>query len=176
MPLRDRIGLIFVMCLSLITMVMSILKTYYISTAAHATQASVDVQYNAIFQVLFGVLEQDIVIIMGCIPSIRHVVAIDLKVFNSLGSSITSFIKRSRTKGSGSDSTNPSTVGYYDLEDQTNKKSGTDGISQNKGSTVITSYPKYGSRDDLVPENQVRRTHEVMVSSDPKNYTQGGNL
>jgi hypothetical protein len=172
MPLRDRIGLIFIMCLSIFTMVMSILKTYWIYTASQATQVSVDVQYDAIFQVLFGVLEQDVVIIMGCIPSIRHMVVLDFKILNSLGSSLTSFIKGTRSKSTGSDSTNPSTSGYYDLEERSVNRSGNSGVSKNGGSLVVATYPKYGSGDDLVPINQVRRTDQITVShSDARDPT-----
>jgi hypothetical protein len=172
MPLRDRIGLILVMCLSIFTMIMSVLKTYWIYTASNSTQNSVDVQYNAIFQVVFGVLEQCVVIIMGCIPSIRHVVRLDFKVFSSLGSSITNFFTGSRSKATSSDATNPATGGYYDLEGRSVSKLDKSAASKDDGSLVVTTYPRNGSNDGSVPDNQVRRTDEVTVSySDPRDRT-----
>jgi hypothetical protein len=160
--------------MSIFTMVMSILKTYWIYTASQATQASVDVQYNAIFQVLFGVLEQNVVIIMGCIPSIRHIVSLGFGRFSSLGSSFFSVIKKSRSKTTGSDDTSPSTGGYYDMEAQSTDRSDGHDMSKGSGGLVVAPYQSYSSRDDLVPDKQVRRTNEVSVSySNLKSHPRG---
>ncbi|KAH7320606.1 hypothetical protein B0I35DRAFT_468130 [Stachybotrys elegans] len=82
MPLRQRISLIFVMALSLLTMTFSILKTIWMSSIADATVGEPDVQYSASIQLIWGLLEQSFVIIMGCIPVIRSVLKLDLSSFN----------------------------------------------------------------------------------------------
>lgn len=176
MPLRDRLGLIFVMCLSIFTMVMSILKTYYIYSAANSTQNSVDVQYDAIYQVVFGVLEQCVVIIMGCIPSIRHIVVPYFKLFSAIGSTLASMFTSTKSKGTPVGSKNPSAGGYYDLEDRSVTKSGKSSTSKNGGSVVAGPY-RFGSRDGLVSDKQVKRTDEVSISySDAKDYTRRGEV
>lgn len=142
MPRRDRLGLIFVMCLSIFTMIMSVLKTYWIYTASNSTQNSEDVQYNAIFQVVFGVLEQCVVIIMGCIPPIRHVIMPSFGIFSSMYSSATSLFTKSRRKGASSGSANPSIGGYYDLEDRSVTKLGRGVPCKDNESLVVTSYSR----------------------------------
>jgi hypothetical protein len=97
---------------------------------------------------------------------------IEFNIFSSLGSSITNFFTGSRSKGTSSDSTNPSTSGYYDLEDRGVTKSGKSDTSKDNVNLVVTSYPKYGSRDGLTQDNQVTRTDEVTVSySNPRDHT-----
>jgi hypothetical protein len=176
MPLHDRLGLIFVMCLSIFSMVMSILKTYWVFTAANSTQNSVDVQYDAIYQVVFGVLEQCVVIIMGCIPSIRHVVIPDFKIFSSLSSTLASLFTTSKSKKSTVGLNNPSAGGYYDLENRSVAKSDQSATSKNNESMVTGPY-RIGSGDNLVPDNRVKRTDEVSVAySDAQDYTRRGEV
>jgi hypothetical protein len=82
MPLRQRISLIFVMTLSLLTMTFSILKTIWMSSIAAATVGDPDVQYSASLQLIWGLLEQSFVIIMGCIPVIRSILKLNFSRFN----------------------------------------------------------------------------------------------
>lgn len=83
-------------------MAMSICKTIWIAAAANATSQSTDTQYTATFQVLFGVLEQDVVIIMGCAPTLAK---LELPSgLQKLGQSLSSLIKRSTRRNSASTS------------------------------------------------------------------------
>ncbi|KAF2789983.1 hypothetical protein K505DRAFT_420135 [Melanomma pulvis-pyrius CBS 109.77] len=158
MPARERIGLIFVMALSIFTMLMSILKTYWIYTASQATKASVDVQYNATFQVLFGVLEQCVVIIMGCIPSIRHVF-LESVLLSALGNSLASLLRSSRSRSvggsGGSKLPSSSNAGFYDLEDRSGKTSGTGAPGQ----------AGFGSQDGLVRDGMGKHGEQVNVKT-----------
>lgn len=175
MPLRNRLGLIALMCLSLVTMVMSILKTYYIAAAANATQASTDVQYDAAFQVLFGVLEQDFVIIMGCIPSLRKTITVDMKRLNALGSSINSLIRGTRSKPANSTAySGPSTGAYHDLENRSFKmsRSSRSGASTDSRGPIATPYPQFGSQANLTVDKQPESTdHNTAPNAQlPRGY------
>ncbi|KAF2651753.1 hypothetical protein K491DRAFT_636917 [Lophiostoma macrostomum CBS 122681] len=162
MPLQNRIGLIILMCVSLITMVMSILKTVYIARAGHAKATTVDVQYEAILQVLFGVLEQDIVIIMGCVPSLRNLFIEGFKPLSALRSSrLASLIRgnRSANRSKHIAEDDPSYIGYHDLEERSSRKP-----SRSGGRTD----PRYGSQDDLVEDlYHIKVTDEFDVTHGP---------
>lgn len=119
MPLHNRIGLILVMCMSLFTMAMSILKTANMVIAFKANFSSVDAQYDASLHLLYGLLEQHFVIIMGCIPSLRSLIKQNLpsfKIFSSSWSGLTSLMKGSKSNPSQLSDTNNTFGTYHELE------------------------------------------------------------
>ncbi|KAI1803414.1 hypothetical protein F4811DRAFT_524681 [Daldinia bambusicola] len=74
MPLRERISLMIVMCGSMLSMSMSILKTIAMGAVANATVGTADVQYQSSLSLMYGYIEQCVVIIIGCIPTLRSII------------------------------------------------------------------------------------------------------
>lgn len=103
MTLHRRLGLIALLAAMLFTAAMSILKTYTIHWQGDPTIT--DPLYRNSLQVLYANLEQTSVIIMGCVPSLRAIVNVELPFgLSRLGQSVASFLgsRRSATsKGSG---------------------------------------------------------------------------
>ncbi|KAK0666046.1 hypothetical protein QBC41DRAFT_326642 [Cercophora samala] len=103
MPLHRRLGLITLLAAMLFTAAMSILKTYTIHWQGDPTVT--DPLYRNALQVLYANLEQTSVIIMGCVPSLRAIVNVDLPFgLSRLGQSVASLLGSRRsgtTKGSG---------------------------------------------------------------------------
>lgn len=67
----QRISLTLVMCGSILSMIMSILRTISIGEIANATVGTPDMQYSSSPQLTYDFAEQSIVIFMGCIPILR---------------------------------------------------------------------------------------------------------
>ncbi|GAP82403.2 putative integral membrane [Rosellinia necatrix] len=84
MPLRERISLILVMGGSLLSMTLSILKTIALAEVAAASPTSPDPQYKASTSLKYGYTEQNIVIIMGCIPALRPFLKLATSKLSSL--------------------------------------------------------------------------------------------
>ncbi|PQE06889.1 integral membrane protein [Rutstroemia sp. NJR-2017a BVV2] len=163
MPLSRRIGLILLMCVSLFTMTMSLLKVMVVQGSSHA---STDVQYQASLGVLWSGMEQTCVIIMGCVPTLRSITNLEIPGLSAISSSLSSLIRGNKSKQSslGNGYSDP---GYRDLELNTHRlgQLGKDGKTQ--GPTV-TIYPdgKQGSRQNLVVDNHVHRTDQFSLSYD----------
>ena len=124
MALRQRIGLIILMSMSLFTMVLSILKTIGLNNIANQQKdpTATDVQYNASLEILWSLLEQAFVINMGCVPPLRAVVRLELT--QSISSSLTSLLRRSKSSKSSSDNSlqyEGTNRPYVDLEMSTNR-------------------------------------------------------
>ncbi|KAH8892947.1 hypothetical protein GQ53DRAFT_645846 [Thozetella sp. PMI_491] len=120
MELRQRLSLIALMTLSLLTMIISIEKTTAFYTDKSPSQ---DGLYLVSYGVLWGCLEQCFVIVMGCIPPLRAIGKVT--AVRGLATSISSLVSGSR-KGK-----QLSSGGYYsdwskayDLEATTNKPGG----------------------------------------------------
>jgi hypothetical protein len=73
MAVRRKISLILVMCGSIFSMIMSILKTVSLAEVANSAVGTPNVQYSSSPQLIYGFSEQSIVIIMGCIPTLHAV-------------------------------------------------------------------------------------------------------
>ncbi|ETS86527.1 hypothetical protein PFICI_00355 [Pestalotiopsis fici W106-1] len=88
MTLRQRIGLVLLMSVSLFTTAMSILRAVGLNHIAdqQSGPTATDVQYNASLEILWACLEQACVILMGCVPSLRSVVR--LEITKSISSSL----------------------------------------------------------------------------------------
>jgi len=110
MPLRQKVGLIILLALSLLTMVMSIMRTVWIVISYSGNTLG---KYNETAILTLAFLEGDMVIIMSCIPTLRSLVTLDLTGF---GSSISNLFNRTKSKpsmlGTNYDTSGP----YHDLE------------------------------------------------------------
>lgn len=79
MPLRRKIGLGFVMSLSFISFVGSVMKP--VTTAVAKTQ------YSSSLVILWSALEQTLVIIISCVPAMRLVVLTEIPLFRYISNS-----------------------------------------------------------------------------------------
>ncbi|KAI1337315.1 hypothetical protein F5Y15DRAFT_158593 [Xylariaceae sp. FL0016] len=101
MPLRNKIGLCVVMGLSLISFVGSVMKAVTSSTA--------ESQYSASLVILWSSIEQTLVIIISCIPALRHAILAELPMLHSIGSSLVRIVTGARSrKGSATSVGTPS--------------------------------------------------------------------
>lgn len=173
MALRRKIGLIIVLAMSLFTMSISIIKTI---AAQGSTHASSHVEYDGTLGVLWSVLEQTSVIIMGCIPTLRGITKLEITTLNSLGSSLSTLIKRNRRQGSSLDDGYSSTPskGYENLKMDTRKlgQLGKGGSAQ--GFTATSTYYPEGnieSKKSLVSQSHIRRDDGFSVSYDQRKET-----
>lgn len=173
MALHRKIGLIVLMAFSLFTATMSILKTYTIHWQGDPSVT--DPLYRNSLQVLFANLEQACVIIMGCIPTLRPIVKVELPFgLSKVTKSISSLISRTihSTRGSSTAQSQKSFTeasskqyshsagAYHEIEMGRNRE------GRQPGSTD-------GSTRTLVGANQVRRTDQFTVSyDDDANYRQ----
>jgi hypothetical protein len=93
MPRRQKFGLIFLLALSLFVMIMSILKTVWVVDSYHGSKTLE--HYNQTAILTLGLLEGDMVIIMGCIPTFgRSLINAN---FALLGSTISNYLGRLRS-------------------------------------------------------------------------------
>ncbi|KAF2269979.1 integral membrane protein [Lojkania enalia] len=162
MAVRQRIGLVLLMSVSLLTMVLSILKTINLKHIAdqQTNPTATDVQYDATLAILWTCLEQAFVIMMGCVPPLRSITR--LEVTKTISGSLSSILRaRKSSKSSTMDSLKYDSKGgpYEDLEmskerlGRASKKSG------------ITYEEKHqGSQQDLVKKNGILSTTETSVS------------
>ncbi|KAI1433458.1 hypothetical protein GGR50DRAFT_502673 [Xylaria sp. CBS 124048] len=90
MPLHQKVGLIFVLSLSLISFVGSVMKP--VTTAkAHSV-------YPESVVILWAGLEQGLVIIINCIPALRAIKLMEQPFIRSIGSSLVSILSPSSRK------------------------------------------------------------------------------
>lgn len=176
MPLHRRVGLIILMCFSLFTALMSILKTYTLHWQASAS--TTDPVYQNSLQVIYANLEQTCVVIMGCVPTLRAIVTVHPGL-SQIGSSLTNLIgrtthqrssaaksqqpssassgKNSFQKGNMSSSVDP----YYHLGvDEYNM----DHVPVQAVAFVEGGASVKGSSEHLVERDLVRRTDQFMVT------------
>lgn len=73
MKTKQRVGLVILMSASLVTMTLSILKTFAIRNVKQQQEHPYarDVIYDASLTIVYSVLEEKFVIMMGCIPTLR---------------------------------------------------------------------------------------------------------
>lgn len=167
MPLRQRLSLVFVMSGSIVSMVMSILKTISMAEIANVKPGAVDVQYRASFQLIYGYTEQSLVIIIGCLPPMRALMKLD---FSQL-----SLVRRYYMYRSKRSASEYGTNGYTDLDTDTHKLSHINGT---KGSTqasvdAVGSFGgtrNHGGSDEqlVVVQGQITRTDRYTVTYDAK--------
>ncbi|KAI0111771.1 hypothetical protein F4814DRAFT_365499 [Daldinia grandis] len=161
MPLRERISLIIVLCGSILSMTMSILKTISMGEVANAAAGTPDVQYSSSTQLIYGYTEQSVVIIIGCLPTLRAAMKLN---FSKLGNlrRYYMYIRKSSTSDYTSN-------GYTDLD--------TDSHNMNhvhiaKGATktsigvgdFLTGSSHDGGSNDQLPVHQTTKTDVYTVT------------
>ncbi|KAI1078172.1 hypothetical protein F5B20DRAFT_549621 [Whalleya microplaca] len=165
MPLRERISLIFVLCGSFLSMAMSILKTISLGQVANAAVGTPDVQYSSSTQLIYGYTEQSVVIIMGCIPTLRAVMKLN---FSKL-SNLRKYYMYMRKSSASDDASN----GYSDLDTDSNKLNhipnakGTSKTSVGVGDP-LNRFRQHGGSNDQIPVQQITRTDGYTVTYDTR--------
>ncbi|RYP66870.1 hypothetical protein DL769_005902 [Monosporascus sp. CRB-8-3] len=179
MALHRRLGLIVLMAMSLFTATMSILKTYTIHWQGNP--AVTDPLYRNSLQVLWANMEQTCVIIMGCVPTLRAIVKIELPLgLSRFGKSLASLIGRTTdaSKASSAAMGKPSSSisgqssyyrtsrsgGYHDLEMNTYKLGHHAMLEVSVSTRTPLPNTTGGSSESLVDANHVRRTDQFIVS------------
>ncbi|KAF3763270.1 hypothetical protein M406DRAFT_356993 [Cryphonectria parasitica EP155] len=158
MPLRQKIGLIILMAMSLLTMVMSIMRTVWIVVSYSGSSALETYDETSILTL--ALLEGDMVIIMGCIPTLRSLMKLNL---SQVGLSFSNFFARSKSKPSTMDKSYNSSGPYHDLELSTRKLAAI-GQSENVQVSTAVFHPNNRSQDELVGETEVRRTDQFSIT------------
>jgi hypothetical protein len=162
MALTQRVALIFLLGVSLFTMVMSILKTIGLQTIADQQNdpSAKDVLYNASLQILWSCLEQACVIIMGCVPPLRALMR--LESTRALSASLNSLLRRAKpSQASSSKPYKHSGSGYADLEMRP------DQLGRSNGSSAVAMHEQgaWDSQRDLVKNNgMIMQANEFTVS------------
>lgn len=161
MALRQRVALVLLLSVSLFTMVMSILKTVGLKTIAdqQSDPTATDVQYNATLKILWSLLEQACVIIMGCVPPLRAIMKFEMmkSVFTSLVSLMRP--KETSKKSSSAPPYKGNSARYEDLEMQHD-------FGRVRGNPGYSDMDA-GSQHNLVRPNGISKTMEFNVSHHP---------
>lgn len=163
MPTRRKIGLVALLAGSLCTAAVSILKT------TTAQSSNVDAQYKASLGVLWSGLEETLVIIMGCVPTLRSLTKLEFRAFSSFRSSLSSLLRGKRSKSSSLEDGRSTYGPYNDLEEDTYKlgQIGLSGVPpQGAREGPIIVHNAHGSTRDLLPTtaHRVRRTDVFHLS------------
>lgn len=109
MSLRTKIGLGIILSLSFISFVGSVMKA--------VTSSIAKTQYSSSLVILWSALEQTLVIIISCVPAIRHIVLAELPLLKSVSASIIRIISLDRSRKSSAVSLPHSARSQYqDLE------------------------------------------------------------
>ncbi|RYP45933.1 hypothetical protein DL768_007801 [Monosporascus sp. mg162] len=121
MSVGRRVGLVIVMALGLITLASALLKmSIIIVTTFGGPVESGGTNYFQGIIYLTSSIEQALVIIMGCIPTLHQIRYIDFTRLRSISSSLVSLIPKRRRKSSSSDASTQcnsfSRSGYQDLD------------------------------------------------------------
>jgi hypothetical protein len=155
MPFRNKLGLGIVLSLSLISFVGSVMKP--------VTAAVAGSQYSASLVILWSVLEQTLVIIISCIPALRHAVLAKMPLIKSIGSSLVRIVSGDGSRKGSSASMSlpsddsPAQTKYRNLESRS-KDSGKEGNS--------------GSRDNILAAETQNMPQDYSVKLDEHNkYT-----
>jgi hypothetical protein len=165
MPVRQRVGLIIVMCGSIISMIMAIMKARSFGEVAKVPEGAVDVQFRASTQLIYGFTEQALVIIMGCIPSLRAVFKLD---FSQL-----SIVRKYYSYRSKQSASEYSSSGYADLGKDSHNLShigmskGVTQASVGRAGSLASSGHHGGSNDQLVDQGKIVKTNKYSVTYNP---------
>ncbi|XDG08334.1 hypothetical protein ABKA04_007949 [Annulohypoxylon sp. FPYF3050] len=161
MTLSRRLGLISLISFSLVTCAMSIIK----GVSAHNQQTGPDPGYPASLSLLWAILEQGCVILLGNLIPLRALLKIEIPILNSITSSMATLLGRS-SRSSKKPSTLSDTPGYrngayHDIEMNTYRLG-------NESNAVWRSVKGYGSHKSdsvksMIPDDQVKRTDAFTV-------------
>ncbi|KAF2963102.1 hypothetical protein GQX73_g10468 [Xylaria multiplex] len=170
MPLRQKLSLALIMCLSIFSMTMSILKTIALSQIANATVGAPDTQYKSSPQLIYGFTEQSTVIIMGCIPVLHASIKMNFSKLSNL--------RRYYIFARKSSTSNYASTGYTDLDPNSHEISyvhiakGNTETSVSAGDYLVSSRSHGRSNDQLLIEDQIIRTDRYTVTYDAKERMQ----
>ncbi|KAI1130048.1 hypothetical protein F5Y10DRAFT_290081 [Nemania abortiva] len=174
--IRRKIGLTLVLALSIITFGIALAKLVFIigaiSSAHSVLSQTADVFYIFSLLSLISGIEQNLVIILGCVPKLHAVTKLEMKIFDSFGSGIRSLLgmgTKDRSTPSSSSAQKPYPFadgsGYSDLEMQPPL------LRFDKVNHVDTSVARIhsSSRTDLEHENNdIRRTDQFTIVDNVK--------
>lgn len=162
MQLHQKAGLVLIMALGLLTMAMSIMRTIWI-VLSRSPEALKNYDQTAI--VTLALLEGDMVIIIGCIPTLRKLMDNE----SPARSWIRNLLSRSgsdprrRTKTPTADASPENTAAYHNLELGAREM----GVLDQGGNVHIytTNFPsKNRSEDYLVDQGRIRKTEQFSVT------------
>ncbi|KAI2621139.1 hypothetical protein GGR54DRAFT_90052 [Hypoxylon sp. NC1633] len=171
MPLRRRVGLMALMGVSVITAVLSILKTGLVYfTQGNSDQFTRQEFYNESVLVLCGGLEQYTVIILGCVPQLHGLGKLGLPGPRKLASSLLDFFIRNRSKKLP---TLPHPGPYIDLEMSTTKLGHCGPTRHMQGATTVM-HDQGDSHQNLVEPNHLLRVDRFTISYNDSTQTGRG--
>lgn len=169
MPSHQKVGLVVIFLLGLLAMVMSIMRTVWIVLSFQAGSALA--KYDQTTILTLALMEGDMVIIIGCIPTLRSLMNRMFTATWSFHSMFTRSKPHSRGQTKKTESTgNPGSAGQYLELDLINRNQG---ISDHSGNVQISAAnfsSRYGSEDGLVNQSQVRKTEHFYVSYDSAHH------
>ncbi|KAK8024994.1 hypothetical protein PG990_002817 [Apiospora arundinis] len=164
MPLQRKLGLCILLALSLVTMGVAITKAVYSKTAENRSD---DALYYSSIGVLWAILEQTMVIILGCAPPLSSIAKIKLPGVPYITASLRRLIN-SRDGSSRGSSTKLDETGrkgqtggygaYYEL--------GNTGKTQSQVQAGQAGSAFESASDRRVDTGRIRRTDRYMVTSD----------
>lgn len=163
MPLHQKLGLVLILLLGLLAMVMSIMRTVWIALSYKSDSTLGN--YNQTAILTLALLEGDMVIIIGCIPTLRNIMN---QMFTTTWSFHSMFSRsklgsRQQTKKTKSSGVSGSTEPYHDLDLSTRQMG-----NLNHGGNIQVSTAHFQSRNRseevLVNQSQVRKTEHFSVT------------
>lgn len=156
MPSHQKAGLVLIMALGLLTMVMSIMRTVWIVHFFGSHSNIYNYDENAILTL--ALLEGDMVIMLGCIPTLRNLLNYKLsaKLLLHKISSKWKSVTGQQLEASAADQPAGITGAYLDLE------LGTRGLGVRTQSGTVRVYTTHShsnniSEDYLVEQRQTRQ-------------------
>lgn len=164
MPLHQKVGLVLIMALGLLTMVMSIMRTVFILSYNNSNSTTVG-NYNETAILTLAFLEGDMVIILGCIPTLTGLIKHKISGRSSLHKLYTKWKSATRQglKGSAGNQ-NPGISGaYLGLEQSTREQ----GFPNHNGNLRVFTHEfnsGNGSEDHLMDRAQVRKVEQSSVT------------
>ncbi|RYO85357.1 hypothetical protein DL764_009183 [Monosporascus ibericus] len=170
MSMGRRVGLIIVMTLGLITLASAILKMSIIivTTFGGPVEHGSRNHFQGLIY-LTSSIEQALVIIMGCIPTLQQVRHIDFTRLRSISSSLVSLIPKRGRKNSSSDASTQynsfKRSGYQDLDLRPKLKIPVDGRECLMVPVAVTAEVAYvGSNLQETVGHFIRRTDDFSVA------------
>lgn len=164
MPLRTKVGLSIVLCLSFITFVGAIMKII--------TPIVAHTQYSSSVVVLWAVLEQTLVIIISCVPSLRHLANTELPRIKTLGSSIVRLVtanqsrRGSATSVAKSNNSGQSHTAYTNIDSNAKEQQGK--YPRDTSARTFPGSHDTTSREAIAMGNYINRTESFSVEYGPE--------
>lgn len=171
MQLRRRLGLVFVMGLSLLTAIISIMKT--VKAMSNSAKPEPDVQYKSVESAMYSCLEQGCVVLLGCIPPLANTLHLDFSRLTTLGHSIVNLIgsgswNRSRAGKShvmsGGDLSDGQTSDWHYEDVEMNNSR----YKVNVTDTVVSHLKSQDTK--ATPKGQVQRVDEFTLTIEDSAY------